>query len=218
MKRALLMILGGMYIITFTAGSTFACNMSNGKGHQMAMGGMDHNTEQGVTMGGMSQGMDHGTTTGEISQDMGDGKIMKGMGHDTHQKTSTGHGAMNHSERMGKKIHTLTAEGYQFDYHLMDMREKLSALKATGSLPKEMEMTHHLMVYIDAPEGKTLKTATVSFHMKGPNASKLDLNAMRMGNGFGADVNLPSPGAYTMNTKAVVDGKTLTNVFTYTLK
>lgn len=119
------------------------------------------------------------------------------------------HGSMDHSGHGGKLIREAAVEGYILAYHLIDMREKMKNRKGM----KKMSDTHHLMVYIKAPHGHAVETAKVGFLVEGPSGTKQKKMAMGMGGGFGSDVNLADTGAYSVNTKVVVDGKSLIDRF-----
>ena len=107
------------------------------------------------------------------------------------------------SGRMGKKIRESTVEGYQFDYRLMDLKER---------------MTQHVMVYITSPDGRSLEGAKVGFLVEGPDGLKQKKMAMGMKGAYGADLNLGAKGAYIIRLKVIAEGKKLLDKYTYEVK
>ena len=123
-------------------------------------------------------------------------------------------GQMDHSGHRGPNIHNAMVDGHHLAYHLIDMREKMQDME---NMP-EMQATHHLMVYVAGPDGAVLNQAKVGFLVEGPDGNTQKLMAMGMSDGFGADVDFRTPGAYTVKTKAVANGTTLRDAFTYDVK
>jgi hypothetical protein len=121
---------------------------------------------------------------------------------------------MDHSGHRGPNIHNSTVDGYSLTYHLIDMQEKMKDME---NMP-EMQATHHMMVYVTGPDGAVLGQAKVGYLVVGPDGNKQKLMAMGMKDGFGADVDFKAPGAYTVKTKAVANGATLLDQFTYEVK
>ncbi len=141
--------------------------------------------------------------------DMDHGK-MKGM------KMEHGKGG---GEMMGKPIHTSEVDGYTFTYRLIDMKKKMEMMKnMKGMDMKGMDhgkmKSHHLMVFLTDADGKPVIDAKVGFKVEGADTTQ-KMMCMGMKGGFGADVDLPSSGTYTVKAKAVVGGKTLVDTFTY---
>ncbi len=138
--------------------------------------------------------------------DMDHGK-MKGM------KMEHGKGG---GEMMGRPIHTSEVDGYTFTYRLIDMKKKMEMMK--GMDMKGMDhgkmKSHHLMVFLTGPDGKPVTDAKVGFKVAGAGVTQKTM-CMGMKGGFGADVDLPSTGTYTVKAKAVVGEKTLVDTFTY---
>ena len=130
----------------------------------------------------------------------------KDEGHEAHQ--------MSHSGHSGKMIREASVEGYKFAYHLIDLNEQAHSTPEI----KEMVMTHHLMVYIQSPQGQPVENATVGYSVKEPGGESQKVMTMGMSGGFGADVKLNAKGAYSITVKAVVEGKTLKDEFEYTVK
>ena len=121
---------------------------------------------------------------------------------------------MDHSGHRGPNIHNSIVDGYSLTYHLIDMQEKMKDME---NMP-EMQATHHMMVYVTGPDGAVLGQAKVGYLVVGPDGNKQKLMAMGMKDGFGADVDFKAPGAYTVKTKAVANGATLLDQFTYEVK
>ncbi|MDM8522855.1 hypothetical protein QUF80_05725 [Desulfococcaceae bacterium HSG8] len=130
------------------------------------------------------------------------------QGHDHGKK------AMDHSEHKGEMIHESSVDGYKFGYHLIDMKEKMKHMK---NMP-EMKATHHLMVYVESPDGHEVEKAKVGYLVEGPGDSKQKLMAMGMAGGFGADVDFSAKGAYVVKTKMVAGDKKLADKFEYEVK
>lgn len=124
-------------------------------------------------------------------------------------------GAMSHSGHQGKMIHESTVDGYRLAYHLIDMEEKMKGMKM--DMPEQMG-THHLMVFIQSPDGQPEKSAKVGYVIAGPDNTTQKAMTMGMKGGFGADVTLKTKGMYTVKTKAVVGSKKLLDSFEYTVK
>ena len=110
---------------------------------------------------------------------------------------------MDHSRHVGEKIHESIVAGYQFAYHMVDLKEA---------------KTRHLMVYIMGPDGKQVDHAKVGFLVKGPDGSKQKLMAAGMKGAFGVNADLKAPGTYMIKVKVVTNGKKLMDEFTYDMK
>ena len=123
-------------------------------------------------------------------------------------------GQMDHSGHRGPNVHNSMVDGHHLAYHLIDMREKMKDME---NMP-EMKATHHMMVYVTGPDGAVLAQAKVGYLVVGPDGQQQKLMAMGMSDGFGADVDFGAPGAYTVKTKAVANGTTLRDEFTYEVK
>jgi len=164
-----------------------------------------------MTSGGMAEDMTH---------DTGHQMSKEKMDHGMHQMEAgkDGEMTMEHSEHSGDNIHNSVVEGYRFSYNLIDIREKMAAMKAAGHMHEGMDVTHHLMVYIENPEGVTVENADVGYLVKGPDGSTQKRMCMGMGGGYGSDVDFADSGDYIIKTKAVTNGEKLTDDFTYTVK
>ena len=121
-----------------------------------------------------------------------------------HTKSAGDHGkTMDHSQHMGDKIHESKVEGYQFAYHLLNMEDRA---------------THHMMVYILAPDGGKVEDAKVGFLVNGPGGTKQKMMAMGMQGAYGADLDLKQKGSYTVKMKAVSGDQKFLDEFTYEVK
>lgn len=137
------------------------------------------------------------------------------MGHQMSMKKMDDGMAMEHSDHSGENIHNSIVDGYRFSYLLMDIRKKMSAMKAEGHMHEGMDATHHLMVYVKNPEGTAVENARVGYLVEGADGTTQKLMCMEMGGGFGSDVNLSNSGEYIIKTKVVTDGKKLIDEFAY---
>ena len=120
-------------------------------------------------------------------------------------------------EQWGQKIRETKVDGYKFEYRLIDAMAMMKGMSMQGHDMSKMK-SHHLMVFIEAPDGKKVTEAKVGYMATGPDKSEQKTMAMAMEGGFGADVDLKAKGAYKVKTKAVVGDKTLTDDFNYTVK
>ena len=127
----------------------------------------------------------------------------------------SGHGQgsmdMDHSGHSGEMIREVNVDGYSLAYHLIDMREKMKAMKG---MP-EMKNTHHLMIYIQTPQGRKADDARVGYLLENPSGEKQKAMTMGMGGGYGADVNFDKMGTYRIKTKIVIGDKQLMDQFAH---
>ncbi|MBW2367583.1 MAG: hypothetical protein JRH15_06840 [Deltaproteobacteria bacterium] len=158
-----------------------------------------------------------GVMAGNMSHKMPDGKTMGGMSHEGHNLAHAGHGEMDHSGHKGENIHNAMVDGYKFAYHLIDMQAQMKAMQDAGH-GHEMAMTHHLMVFVQRPDGKTVENAKVGYLVEGPDGVKQKRMCMAMSGGYGSDVNFNANGNYIVKTKIVADGKKLIDKFTYSVQ
>ena len=133
------------------------------------------------------------------------------MDHSTHGEDM---GDMDHSDHAGENIRSVTIDGFKIAYHLIDMQEKIKAMKAAGH-DHEMNMTHHMMVYISDSSGNPVTSAKVGFLVKSPDGDSQKLMCMGMGGGYGADVNFAASGNYTVKSKMVVGDNKIIDKFMY---
>lgn len=125
--------------------------------------------------------------------------------------------ATDHSKHIGAVVHESTIEGYRFAYHLIDNRKPSEEMKdMKGS--KEADTTHHLMVYVLDPDGRSVEGAKLGYLVEGPDGAKQKLMAMGMQGAFGANANFKTKGTYTVKTKFLVGDKKLLDKFSYEVK
>jgi hypothetical protein len=146
------------------------------------------------------------------------GDMTPPAGHEkTMQQGAPGMGAMGHSDRAGENIRNATVDGYQLAYHLIDMREKMKAMKSEGHTHKMS--THHLMVYVTDPAGSPVGSAKTGFLVTAPNVSDQKVMGVAMGvGGYGADIDFSAPGDYALTSKLIMGDKTIKDNFTYAAK
>jgi hypothetical protein len=123
---------------------------------------------------------------------------------------------------MGQMIHHSIVDGFGIMYHVLDMAERNDMMKGMEGMEmpgmsKSPDITNHLMVYINDPAGKTV-SGKIGFSITGPDGKEQKTLTMGMSGGYGADVSFKAKGIYKIKTKAVVDGKTLLDEFSYEIK
>jgi hypothetical protein len=121
---------------------------------------------------------------------------------------------MPNSGQTGRLIREANIEGYRFSYHLIDMQAQMKNMEGMQHNMQEMS-THHLMLNIYDAEGKTIDSAQVGYLIIGSDGSEQKVMTMGMSGAYGADINLPKPGEYTIKCKAVVGEKKLLDEFKY---
>lgn len=134
-----------------------------------------------------------------------------------HAQGSQPTGHADQTARPGDNVHNANVDGHQFAYYLIDMQKQLAKMKDMPQMQGK-KTTHHMMVYVTGPDGKLLKKAKVGYLVVGPDGAKQKLMGMDMRGSFGADINFGEKGTYSVKTKAVADGKTLMDQFTYDVK
>jgi hypothetical protein len=154
-------------------------------------------------------GQDHG----EMDHSGHDHGKMDHSGHDM-DPGSMDHGSMDHGGHMGEMIHKSTVDGYEFMYHLIDMREKMKGME---NMP-EMKATHHLMVYVKDPSGNPVAQAKGGYLIEKPDGSDQRVMTMPMSGGHGADIALDAPGTYVVKTKVIAGDQTMMDRFEYEVK
>jgi len=124
---------------------------------------------------------------------------------------------MDHSARAGENIHNSKKDGYTLAYHLIDMKAQMDAMndhtQAHGS--GNMDVTHHLMVYLSDADGNPVDDAKVGYLVVNPDGTKQKLMSMYMKGGFGSDISLMQKGTYTIKTKALSGDKKIMDQFAY---
>ncbi|MFZ5766149.1 MAG: hypothetical protein ACOY4H_11220 [Thermodesulfobacteriota bacterium] len=144
-------------------------------------------------------------------------------GHGTGGQAMGGHDmtGMDHGAQMGQTLHEATVEGYHLRYQLIDNLANLAAAKQAGqaaAIDPAKVKSHHLMLFISAPNGDPAANGTVGFLVKGPDGVEQTVMTMAMSDGYGADVEMRTPGDYTIKSKAALGDKKLLDQFTYTSK
>lgn len=123
----------------------------------------------------------------------------------------------------GAMIRQTKVEGYSLHYHLLSWKERDLLMKGM----EKMEMpgmdqsgkaTHHLLLYIGGPDGKSIPSAKVGFQITAPDGSVQSTLTMAMQGGYGADVALAAKGPYRVRMKAEIDAAVLADEFTYAMK
>ena len=125
--------------------------------------------------------------------------------------------ATDHSGHVGDMIHESDIEGYRFAYHLIDMRKNpkmMEGMKGT----KDAGKTHHLMVYVTDPQGRSVDAAKLGYLVEGPDGTKQKLMTMGMQGAYGANVNFNGKGTYTIKAKLLAGDKKLFDRFSYEVK
>lgn len=111
-----------------------------------------------------------------------------------------------------------TVDGYQLEYEFVDIREKMKDMKEMGHSMENMTATHHLMVFIKDAQGEPVVADQAGFLIEGPDGREQKAMAMNMSGGHGADIDLSTPGEYTIKTKAVAGDVKLIDSFAYSVK
>jgi hypothetical protein len=125
--------------------------------------------------------------------------------------------ATDHSGHLGVIIHESEIDGYRFAFHLIDTQKGTEEMKdMEGS--KKANMTHHLMVYVNDPDGRPVEGAKLGYLVEGPDGAKQKLMTMGMQNAYGANVNFKNKGTYTVKTKFLAGDKKLLDRFSYEVK
>ncbi len=119
---------------------------------------------------------------------------------------------MDQAQRAGENIHNSMVDGYNFSYHLIDMKAKMQELKMDMPGMK----SHHLMVYVGEMGKKPITDARVGYLITSASGQQQAM-AMGMGDGYGADVDLKKGEKVTIKVKIMADGKQLVDEFEYTL-
>jgi hypothetical protein len=152
-------------------------------------------------MGGGHGGASHG----------GGGHDSRGSYHGEPSNSAHGHGETRGPGMKGEKIHSSSVDGYQLTYELVDMRERMEDMP---DMP-EMPGTHHLMVYVEGPDGAPAENAKTGFLIQGPDGEKQTVMCVGMGGGYGADVKMDEKGAYSIKTKIVRGNDKVFDSFTH---
>ena len=121
-----------------------------------------------------------------------------------------------HIDQTRKIDQTSKVNGYQLEYEFINIKEKMKDMAEMGHSMGHTAATHHLMVYIKNAQGEPMVADQAGFLIKGPDGKEQKTMAMGMSGGHGADIDLSTPGEYTIKTKAVIGGgTTLLDAFGY---
>lgn len=129
----------------------------------------------------------------------------------------SGHGGSTQTEPGGQtegNIYEAVVEGYRLTYQFFD----LPAGNKAGQEDMSKVKTHHLMLFLVGPDGKPTPSSQTGFVIQSPDGAEQKILAMAMGDGAGADVSLNGKGKFIIKSKSVVNGKTLIDQFTRTIK
>jgi hypothetical protein len=152
------------------------------------------------------------TFTSSMAAEMKGAEVEK-MDHSKHQMDT---GTTDHPMRAGDNIHNATVDGFTLAYHLIDMGGNVSSMQSEGPAKKE---THHLMLYVNDPNGKPVGSAKVGFMIETSTGSHQKVMSMPMGvGGYGANIDLSTAGTYKLMSKIIIGDKTIKNDFSYTVK
>lgn len=78
--------------------------------------------------------------------------------------------------------------------------------------------THHLLLYLGSPNGKSVSGAKVGFQITAPDGSVQSTLTMAMQGGYGADAALAAKGPYRVRMKDEIDAAVLVDEFTHAMK
>jgi hypothetical protein len=109
---------------------------------------------------------------------------------------------------VGEQIHRSAVTGYQLSYHLLRVEE--------GPI-KNPEATHHLMLFIMAPNGAMVSEAEVRVRVDGANGAGRWAKARLMTGGFGVDLSLPVSTTYAVHAEVWVGNEELQDAFMFRL-
>jgi hypothetical protein len=121
---------------------------------------------------------------------------------------------MKHGDHAGKLIRETVVDGYHLSYHLIDMQAQMKDMQGMQHNMQEMA-SHHLMLYIQDAEGKNIDSANVGYLVVSPDGTEQKVMTMAMSGAYGADINMPKQGEYTIKCKAVVQEKKLLDEFKF---
>ena len=128
-----------------------------------------------------------------------------------------GHGGMM---KMGDKVFSGKVGPWQGEGRLMDMKAHMEKAKASGMKMEGMAMkSHHVaFVLIDPKTKKPVTEGKGSVTVIGPDKKEEKSDFMAMEGHFGADVNLPKPGKYTLMVNIESGGSKGVATFSHTVK
>jgi len=123
----------------------------------------------------------------------------------------------------GTMIRQAKVEGSALHYHLLSSKERNILMKgmegmAMPGVDLSGKATHHLLLYLQGADGKSIPSAKVGFKITAPDGSVQTTLTMEMQGGYGADVALPANGTYRIRMKAALGEKALEDEFTFVMK
>jgi len=156
-----------------------------------------------MALPGISAAAEHGASGDHGGMKMGDHGTMKPGGHDMMQ--------------MGDKVFSGKIGPWMGTARIADMKAHMEAsgMKAMGAMPN----SHH--VAFDLSDAKTKAHVTEgkgTVTVTGPDKKTATAEFMVMQGHFGADVNLPKSGKYTLKAEIESGGQKGNATFTYTVK
>jgi len=148
------------------------------------------------------------------AHDMKSHGSMAGMTHGT---------AAAETAPQGVVIRESKVQDLSFTYRIYSWAERNVMMKgmeghAMPGMDASGKATNHLMLFIKDGSGKELADGKVGFILTGPDKAEQKTLTMGMTGGYGADVVLKAPGAYTIKTKAKLGDRSLEEEFGYTVK
>jgi len=137
---------------------------------------------------------------------------MPGMGSDHGGMKMEGHDMA----KMGDKAYSGKIGPWQGDARIMDMKAHMAAsgMKAQGAMPN----SHHVAFDLTDAAKKPVTEGKGAIIVTGPDKKETKSEFMVMQGHFGADVNLPTPGKYTLKAEIESGGQKGSATFSYTLK
>ena len=120
-------------------------------------------------------------------------------------------------------IHQAKVEGVSLHYHLLSWKERNILMKgmegmAMPGVDLSGKATHHLLLYFQGIDGKSISSAKVGFKITAPDGSLQTTLTMEMQGGYGADVVMSTNGTYKVKMKAVLGDKVVEDEFSFALK
>ena len=155
-----------------------------------------------MALQGISAAAEHGASGDHGGMKMGDHGTMKPGGHDM--------------MKMGNKAFSGKIGPWKGDARIMDMKAHLAAsgMKAQGAMPN----SHHVAFDLTDAAKKPVTEGKGAIIVTGPDKKETKSEFMVMQGHFGADVNLPTPGKYTLKAEIESGGQKGSATFSYTLK
>lgn len=145
---------------------------------------------------------------------------MSGMGSDHGGMKMDDHGKMQSGghdmSKMGDKAFSGKIGPWKGDARVMDMKAHMAAsgMKAQGAMPN----SHHVAITLTDAAKKPVTEGKGTVTVTGPDKKAVKSDFMVMSGHFGADVNFPKPGKYTLKAQIESGGQKGNATFSYTLK